>query len=110
MKTSTGVYRYQTTRFTSRLRGSLVGLIYQQAVETRAVDTGDITAVALMGTDIERIALSFTLIHESWCALVDIGVAVWLLERQMSLAAVAPIVISISKFGLLSSITSTNQV
>ena len=102
--------RYQTTRFNTRLRGSLIGLVYKQVARTRAVDASDITAVTLMGTDIERIALRFMSIHESWCALVDIGVAIWLLERQMSVAAVAPIILSVGKSGLLGSIPLTDQV
>lgn len=109
LKVSTGVARYQTTRFNTRLRGSLIGLVYQQAVRTRAVDAGDITAVSLMGTDIERTALRFMSIHESWCALIDICVAIWLLERQLSIAAVAPIFLSISESGLLNSILLIDQ-
>lgn len=52
-----------------------------------------------MGTDIPRIVESFRAIHEIWATILDISIAAWLLERQLSIACVAPVVVSISMFG-----------
>lgn len=60
-------------------------------MDIRAADEGDISAVALMGTDIERIASDMRLLHEIWGSLLDIAIACWLLERQLFLACLAPI-------------------
>ncbi|KAI0126762.1 ABC transporter [Xylariales sp. AK1849] len=109
---STAIYQYQNTRFITRLRGGLLGLIYQETLKARSVDSGDITAVALMGTDVERIGQSFMMIHESWGALLDIGIAIWLLERQVFLASLAPVVIIVvfvAATGQLASATKTSQ-
>ncbi|KDN69811.1 putative ABC transporter [Colletotrichum sublineola] len=90
---SNSVYQYYNLRFTTRLRGGLIALVYQYAVQTRDVDTGDITAVALMGTDVERIFGAMSMFHMIWGSLVDIAVASWLLGLQLSLACLAPIVL-----------------
>ncbi|KAF9878698.1 ABC multidrug transporter [Colletotrichum karsti] len=90
---SSSIYQYHNLRFTTRLRGGLIALIYQQTVHTREVDTGEITAVSLMGTDVERIYMSMSALHTVWGSLLDIAVASWLLGLQLSLACLAPIVL-----------------
>ena len=50
-----------------------------------------------MGTDVERIVESMNLIHELWATVLEIGVAVWLLERQISYASFVPLVVCIGK-------------
>jgi ATP-binding cassette, subfamily C (CFTR/MRP), member 1 len=54
---------------------------------------GEITAVGLMGTDVERIAAGMQMVHEVWASLLDVGIATWLLGRQLNVACIAPIVI-----------------
>ncbi|KAI0015927.1 hypothetical protein F4780DRAFT_33728 [Xylariomycetidae sp. FL0641] len=94
---STAIFSYQTTRFVARLKGGLIGLIYEKRLSTRAVDLGETTAVALMGTDVERIGQNLQSIHDVWASVIEIGVAIWLLERQVILACLAPVaVISVS--------------
>jgi hypothetical protein len=79
----------------TRLRGGLTSLIYQRALQTRTADLGDITSVSLMGTDVERIVSSLQFFHETWASLLEIGIACWLLELQLSLACFAPILLVI---------------
>jgi len=79
------------------VRGGLIALIYEQSLSLRSVDAGDITAVAVMSTDVERIVDGLQTLHETWASLLDIAVAVWLLERQMGLACVAPVVLVLGK-------------
>lgn len=79
------------------MRGGLIALIYEQSLNLRSVDAGDITAVAVMSTDVERIVDGLQTLHETWASLLDIAVAVWLLERQMGLACVAPVVLVLGK-------------
>jgi hypothetical protein len=91
-------YEYYTNRFVIHLRGGLISLIYQQTVEARSVDLGEIDGVTLMGTDVERIVGSFGSIHELWGSLLDIAVAVYLLERQVGLACLIPGLTALCKF------------
>ncbi|OTA07898.1 hypothetical protein A9Z42_0088200 [Trichoderma parareesei] len=88
---SRSLYTYEVSRFVAKLRGGLIALVYQHSLEIRVADEDDISAVTLMGTDIERIASSMQLLHETWGSLLDIAIACWLLERQLFLACLAPI-------------------
>lgn len=63
-------------------------------MHARTVDLGGFTAIALMGTDVERIILGFRSIHELWGSLLDIGIALYLLERQVFVACIVPAVIA----------------
>ena len=51
---------------------------------------GDKAAVTLMSTDIERIRIGLPIIHELWISVIEVAIAVWLLERQVSYAVVGP--------------------
>jgi ATP-binding cassette subfamily C (CFTR/MRP) protein 1 len=97
---STSMYQYQNFRFTTRLKGGLTALIYQRTVQMRAVDAGEITAIALMGTDVERIIYGMQTFHEIWGPLLDIAIPSWLLGRQLFLACLTPIIIVVGKFGV----------
>ncbi|PWI71738.1 Na/K ATPase alpha 1 subunit [Purpureocillium lilacinum] len=90
---SNSTYRYQHSRFRTRMRGSLVALVYEKTLELRAADRGDTTAVTLMGTDVERIAMGMQFVHEVWASVLDVGIASWLLGRQLYVACIAPIVL-----------------
>jgi ATP-binding cassette, subfamily C (CFTR/MRP), member 1 len=87
------MYQYQNFRWITRLRGALIGLVYQHALQGKASDRGDITAVTAMGTDVEHIANGMEQFHETWASLLEVGIASWLLERQLFLACIAPILI-----------------
>lgn len=106
---SNSVYSYQNARFMTRVRGSLLGLIYEHTLKTRAVDLGEITAVTVMGTDVERIYMGTRSIHLSWSAILDIGIATWLLEKQLGAACAAPIVITVLFMGIGASLSSKSN-
>lgn len=76
----------------------MIALVYQRSLDIRATEGGDVSAVALMGTDIERIASEMDMLHETWACFIDIVIACWLLERQLSLACVAPIALVLGAF------------
>ncbi|TDZ71708.1 ABC transporter atnG [Colletotrichum trifolii] len=106
---SNSVYQYHNLRFTTRLRGGLIALVCQQAVHTRDVDTGDITAVALMGTDVERIFGAMSVFHMTWGSLLDIAVASWLLGLQLSIACLAPIALVLVFIAAMSKISVASR-
>jgi ATP-binding cassette, subfamily C (CFTR/MRP), member 1 len=53
--------------------------------------SGDKAAVSLMSTDIERIVAGLPNVHEIWASIIEVSIAVWLLERQVSYAVIAPV-------------------
>ncbi|KAG8409595.1 hypothetical protein J3459_017421 [Metarhizium acridum] len=104
---SNSVYNYQNLRFSLRLRGGLIALVFQHNVNTRPVDMGDITGVTLMGTDVERIVSGMQMFNELWGSLLDVAVAAWLLERQLSLACLAPIVLILIFVAITSKVSAS---
>jgi ATP-binding cassette, subfamily C (CFTR/MRP), member 1 len=83
------------------VKGGLIGLIYQETMKARTVDLGTTTAVAVMGTDVERVSQNLQAIHEMWASIIEVGVAIWLLEQQIFLACLAPVAVIISTASLL---------
>lgn len=57
------------------------------------MDMGDVTAVSLMSADVPRIADGMQMFNEIWASLLDVAIACWLLERQLSLAFLAPVLL-----------------
>ncbi|KAI2966296.1 hypothetical protein CBS147323_5517 [Aspergillus niger] len=92
---STAIYSRQTYRFIISIRGSLLAAVYSQTLKRRSGEMGTDTAITLMGTDVERISTSLRDIHEIWASPIDIGLALWLLERQLAVSCLMPVILSL---------------
>ncbi|PWY82697.1 ATP-binding cassette transporter [Aspergillus eucalypticola CBS 122712] len=92
---STAVYWRQTNRFNTKVRSGLISMVFNQTSRLKASDINDSAAITLMGTDVERIVQSQKTIHETWASVLEVGIAIWLLERQLLIACVVPGVIAI---------------
>ena len=57
-----------------------------------------------MSTDVERIIVGLRTMHEFWANLIQVVIATYLLQRELGVACVAPIAISISRFLLQPSV------
>ena len=77
------------------VRGSLVTAIYRKTTEISITALDNSAAVTLMSTDVERIVNGLRMIHEFWANIIQVGIASWLLQRELGVAFVAPIVLSI---------------
>jgi hypothetical protein len=73
-------------------------MIYDQTIGMTAGDLNDSAAITLMGTDVERIVANLKNMHEAWASIIELGVAIWLLERQVGVACLIPLVISLGIF------------
>jgi len=107
LQISAGIYWHIVNRIMIMVRGNLVSLIYAKSLELSAVSVEDSASVTLMSTDVENAMLGFGDLHETWANLVQIGIAMWLLELQISWACIAPIIISVGMLSILSNITVT---
>lgn len=76
------------------IRGGLITAIYEKTMclSTSAIDES--AALTLMSTDVELAAFGLEDVHEIWINPIQIGLMIWLLQKQMSWACVIPIVIS----------------
>ncbi len=97
IQVSRSVYQYQSTRFGTRVRGALAALIYDRTLHCRASESGAVTAVSVFGTDTERVVAGIGMVHEVWASLLEVCIATWLLERRISLACLAPVILVSSK-------------
>lgn len=91
------MFQYQVNRIGATGRGALIAIVHEHSMRTRAADSGEITAVALMGTDVQRIANGILSLCEIWGSVLDIAIACWLLEQQLSLACLAPILLTLGE-------------
>src|SRR3569833_139974 len=90
---STALYWYCHERFICMTRGALVSAIYQKLTQLKMDDVSDSAAVTLMSTDIERIRVGLLNLHEFWGSALEVGLACWLLYRQLGVAFIAPLVV-----------------
>ncbi|KAK0703070.1 hypothetical protein B0T26DRAFT_744190 [Lasiosphaeria miniovina] len=90
---SSSLYVYYQWRALYRLRSRLVTPIYRNTVAAKlgVRDSTPTAAVTLMSTDVERIVHGFISLHEFWACTVELGLGLWLLQRQLSMAFLASI-------------------
>ncbi|CAG8971668.1 hypothetical protein HYALB_00003136 [Hymenoscyphus albidus] len=93
---SVAIYKHKTYRLITMIRGALVSLIYAKTLKLDTGSLADAAAVTLISTDIDRIALGLGYAHEMWASLIDVGIAVYLLERQLGIVCIVPIIIALA--------------
>ncbi|KAI0126126.1 putative ABC multidrug transporter [Xylariales sp. AK1849] len=79
-------YTHHTYRLITSVRGGLISLIFSKALNLDAITAKDSAAVTLMSTDIDGIASGLQSIHDIWASIIELGLAVYLLERQVGAA------------------------
>lgn len=92
---SMAVYKHKTYRLITMVRGGLVSLIYDKTIKLESGALKDGAGVTLIGTDCESIAQGLVNVHEIWASPIDIGLALYLLQRETGVACVAPVIIAV---------------
>jgi ATP-binding cassette, subfamily C (CFTR/MRP), member 1 len=93
---ATGFYWYFQYRFLTMVRGCLVSAISWQTARLNIQAISDPkAAVTLMSTDIERITDGLRSLHDFWACTIQICVGLYLLQKQMGVACVVPIILAI---------------
>jgi ATP-binding cassette subfamily C (CFTR/MRP) protein 1 len=92
---SQALYWQHTYRFIVMVRGGLISMIFEKTTKLNPTDQMRNDPMVLMGTDIEKIALSLRQVHEMWASVIEIALALWLLQRQMGAAFAAPAVLTL---------------
>lgn len=77
------------------MRSGLISMIYDQTIEMTEADLTDSAAITLMGTDVEWIVANLKNLHEAWATIMEVGIAIWLLKREIGVACFIPLVISL---------------
>lgn len=86
-------YWYFQERAMYMARGLLAGAVYRKTTESQLTSSGDSAALTLMSADVERIITGCLSMHEFWANTVEVGLACWLLSRQIGPAFVAPLIV-----------------
>jgi ATP-binding cassette subfamily C (CFTR/MRP) protein 1 len=92
------VYWRQALRLNTMSRAGLISLIYRQTTKLRASEFKDKPAITLMSTDVERIVATLHALHEAWAAPLEVGVGLFLLQRQLGVACLIPAAISLGEW------------
>ncbi|KAM7200841.1 hypothetical protein V8F20_005083 [Naviculisporaceae sp. PSN 640] len=101
-----GQYQHRTYRTISMIRAGLVSIIYKKTASLSLKDLDPAASMTLMSADMERIVQGFQTMHEIWSNAIEVGVAIYLLERQLGVACVVPVAVSI--LSLIGSIIAMN--
>lgn len=94
---TTAQYQHHLFRSVTIFRGAVVSLIYAKTLEMRAGGVDESAALTLMSTDIDRLAVSLQNLCEIWARIIEMGIGIWLLERELGWVCVAPIILTISQ-------------
>ena len=78
-------------------RGQLISMLFEKATELSITNANPTAALTLMSADIERIDMGWRTAHEIWANLVEIAIAIYLLERQLGIACVIPVGTALGK-------------
>ncbi|CAG2005581.1 unnamed protein product [Fusarium graminearum] len=91
----TALAQHQNYRLITMIRASLVSLIYDRTLTLDLVEAKESAALTLMSTDVERIGQGLQFVHEIWATPAEFGVAIFLLQREVALGSLAPVIIII---------------
>ena len=72
-------------------------MIYAKTLDLSITALNESESMTLMSADVERICNSMEYINDTWGAVIEIGIALWLLYAQLGIAFVAPLVVSVGK-------------
>ncbi|KAK6086716.1 hypothetical protein SCUP234_02236 [Seiridium cupressi] len=77
---------YLSIALVTMIRGGLVAMIFDKTMRLDYSMAKDSEAITLMSADIEGIEPGVELIHEIWASVVELGIGLYLLQRQIGTA------------------------
>ncbi|KAM0815312.1 putative ABC multidrug transporter [Seiridium cardinale] len=76
-------YQHLNFQLVTMIRGGLVAMIFDKTMRLDHSMAKDSEAITLMSADIEGIEPGVELIHEIWASVVELGIGLYLLQRQI---------------------------
>ncbi|KAB8238859.1 putative ABC multidrug transporter [Aspergillus alliaceus] len=95
MAITTGQYQHRTYRAITMVRGAVISMVYRKAATLSVEDADPASSLTLMSADIERIVQGWQTIHDIWGNALEIGLAIFLLEQQLGVAAVVAVGVAV---------------
>ena len=76
------------------IRGLLIGAICEKSLQLPNDEKNKQSAITLISADTERINLGLRNLHEVWANVIELAVAIYLLQREVGAVAVVPLFIA----------------
>lgn len=95
---SMGFYWYKAYQTITIVRGSLIAMIYSKTLDLALSTQPHSAPSALMSTDVERICTCLVNLHELWANVIEVGIAVYILERKLGVACISPAILALGEF------------
>ena len=86
----TASYTHLSNRVVVRIRGGLVTLIYGHTIDLSITALDESSALTLMSSDVQSITEALLFMSELYGAVIEVGIAMFLLYIQLGLAFAAP--------------------
>lgn len=83
------------------VRGALVSMVYNKATGLDVKEADPASSLTLMSADVERIVQGWQTMHDMWANVIEMALAIYLLEQQLGLACVVPVGVSVGKISCL---------
>jgi ATP-binding cassette subfamily C (CFTR/MRP) protein 1 len=83
-------------RLTTQIRGTLISVMHSKTLVLSPENAADGAVLSLMTNDTDRICSAIPVIAELFAAPFEIGVAVFLLERQIGVSCLAPVLLTVA--------------
>ncbi|KAI7338183.1 multidrug resistance-like protein [Hortaea werneckii] len=89
-----GRYWHRTFTSITIIRGLLIGVICEKSLQLPNDEASKQSAITLISADTERINLGLRNMHEVWANVIELAVAIYLLQREVGAVAVVPLFIA----------------
>ncbi|KAI7489964.1 multidrug resistance-like protein [Hortaea werneckii] len=89
-----GRYWHRTFATITMTRGLLIGAVCEKSLQLPNDETSKQSAITLISADTERINLGLRNMHEVWANVIELAVAIYLLQREVGAVAVVPLFIA----------------
>ncbi|KAL2279295.1 hypothetical protein FJTKL_13505 [Diaporthe vaccinii] len=86
-------YSHSTTRFTVKLRSVMISALYDKALRATGQGAELGTATVLMNVDLEKVLEGMKWVHEFWAVPVGIAVSMYILQTNIGVAFLVPLVV-----------------
>lgn len=80
------------------IRGALMTAVYRKGMEVNFKDNNGTKTVTLMSTDCELIIRGLLTMHELWASVIQVSFATWLVQRELGIACIGTIAITLCTF------------
>lgn len=91
------VYMHAQNRLITKIRGSLISVIYGKLLRLNLTRPDKSAAITLMSTDTDRICFVLERINEMWAGIIEVAIATFLLEQQVGAVCVAPAIVGLGR-------------